>query len=89
MKPTISQIKPFPRDAASTQVTTVSPGGAIKKQGGRADRTQGRSARRRSLGWHQEVDELMDAVAKAWAAAERMRSALEANNPESAGGERK
>jgi len=40
-------------------------------------------ARRRSLGWHQEVEGLMDAVAEAWAAAERMRSALEANNPES------
>lgn len=88
MKPKISQSKPFPRNAASTQITTMSPS-AAKKEGGRATRTQGKSARRRSLGWHQEVEGLMDAVAKAWAAAERMRRALEANNPKSSGGERK
>ena len=75
MKPTISQSKPFRSNAASTKITTVSPS-AGKKQGGRADRTQGKSARRTSLGWHREVEGLMDAVAKAWAAAERMRLAL-------------
>ena len=82
MKPKISQSKLFPRNAASTQIAAVSPGGAAKKQGGRATRTQGKSARRTSLAWHQEVEGLMDAVAKAWAAAERMRKALEASNPE-------
>ena len=82
MKPKISQSKPFRRNAASTQITTMSPS-AAKKQDGRAGRIQGKSARRTSLAWHQEVEGLMDAVAKAWAAAERMRRALEANNPES------
>jgi hypothetical protein len=81
MKPKISHSKSFPRNAA-TQITTMSPGGAAKKQGGRADRIQGKSARRTSLGWHKDVEGLMVSVQRAWAAAERMRLALEKHEPE-------
>jgi hypothetical protein len=73
------QNKPFARNAASTDgAMKQNPIHRIRNKS--ADRTSTRS-NQQIANWHKDVEALVSSVERAWAAAERMRAAVEDREP--------